>query len=197
MQRLLVLAWLLVPTAACSQTKDKVVLETSMGNLTIRCFTDKAPLSCKNFFDYVDAGFYSGTVFHRVIDGFMIQGGGFSEKLDKKDTRPPVKNEADNGLKNTRGTVALARTSDPDSATSQFFINLVDNAALDHRGKDMRGWGYAVFGEVIAGMDVVDKIKAVDTLCPSRMAFPCNDPLPPGMRDVPVTPVVIVKATRQ
>ncbi|MFC1610349.1 peptidylprolyl isomerase [Myxococcota bacterium] len=189
-------AMVLVPSAACSK-KDVVVLETTEGNITIKCFTDKAPISCKNFFAYVDEGFYNGTVFHRIIPTFMIQGGGFTEDLKKKDTKDPIKNEADNGLKNTRGTLAMARTMVVDSATAQFFINVAENKALDHRSEDTRGYGYAVFGEVIDGMDVVDKIKSVKTMCPSRPPAPCNEPLPPGMRDVPAKPVVIKKAYRK
>ncbi|OGQ77464.1 MAG: hypothetical protein A2289_25150 [Deltaproteobacteria bacterium RIFOXYA12_FULL_58_15] len=189
---------LIVPSAACSKSsKDTVVMETTLGNITIKCYADKAPLSCENFFAYVDAGFYSGTIFHRVIPGFVIQGGGFTEDLQQKDVRPPIKNEADNGLKNKRGTLSMARTPAVDSATSQFFVNVVDNVSLDQRSKDPSGFGYAVFAEVIEGMDVVDKIRDVKTLCSSRERQPCNEPLPPGMRDVPAKPVVITKAYRK
>ncbi|MDH5473556.1 MAG: peptidylprolyl isomerase [Gammaproteobacteria bacterium] len=134
-----------------------------MGDIDLALDSKHAPLSTKNFMDYVHANFYSGTVFHRVIDGFMIQGGGWTTDLNRKDTNEPVLNEADNGLKNRRGTIALARTMEPHSATSQFFINVSDNNNLDHQSKTTRGWGYAVFGQVINGMDVVDKIKQVPT----------------------------------
>src|SRR5690606_17098977 len=133
----------------------QVVLETSHGEITIELFADRAPLSTANFLAYVRAGHYDDTVFHRVIPGFMIQGGGFASDMSRKPTGDPVRNEADNGLANERGTVALARTQDPHSATAQFFINVVDNAFLDHQGQTPRGWGYAVFGRVSAGMDVV------------------------------------------
>ncbi len=199
---LLALILSLPVTAGCSK-KNTVVFETSEGTFEVECFTDKAPGTCKNFFAYVDAGFYTGTIFHRVIPGFVIQGGGFTEELSKKETRAAIENEADNGLKNKRGTLSMARTPDPNSGTSQFFVNVVDNVALDHRDKSPRGWGYAVFAEVSKGMDVVDKIVAVETLCPSRSPQrgmpppPCTAPLPPGMRDVPAKPVVITKATRK
>ena len=122
-----------------------------------------APVSVENFLGYVESGFFDGTVFHRVIPGFMIQGGGYTADGRKKPTREPIRNEADNGLENLRGTVAMARTNDPHSATAQFFINTVDNGHLDHRGKNAAGWGYAVFGKVVAGLDVVDAIAAVET----------------------------------
>ena len=138
-------------------------MQTTMGDIDLALDSKHAPLSTKNFMDYVHANFYSGTVFHRVIDGFMIQGGGWTTDLNRKDTNEPVLNEADNGLKNRRGTIALARTMEPHSATSQFFINVSDNNNLDHQSKTTRGWGYAVFGQVINGMDVVDKIKQVPT----------------------------------
>ncbi len=196
MRTLLAVVLSLLASVACAK-KETVVFETTLGTIKIRCLTDKAPLSCQNFFAYVDEGFYVGTVFHRVIPGFMIQGGGFSEKLEKKPTREPIKNEADNGLRNKRGTLSMARTMDPDSATSQFFVNVVDNPRLDHTGKNPSGWGYAVFAEVVEGMEVVDKIKEVPTLCPSKVPAPCQEALPPGMRDVPATPVVITRAFRQ
>ena len=143
----------------------------------------------KNFLTYVDEGFYAGTVYHRVIDGFMIQGGGFTPELEKKDTHASVENEADNGLKNLRGTLAMARTNQPHSATAQFYINLVDNGMLDFREKNRRGWGYCVFGKVIDGMDVVDKIaKATTTTKTSPIGMP--------MRDVPIEPPVITKVSR-
>ena len=141
---------------------DPVVeVETNHGPFVITLDPGKAPVSVENFLKYVDAKHYDGTVFHRVIPTFMIQGGGFDERQEKKATKPPIQNEADNGLKNTRGTVAMARTGDPHSATSQFFINHGDNGFLDHPGRD--GWGYAVFGKVTGGMDIVDKIAGVPT----------------------------------
>ena len=137
---------------------SKVVFATSKGNITIEVFEQEAPISAKNFLDYVDQGFFSGVIFHRVIPGFVIQGGGFTADMVQKKNNPPIKNEADNGLKNDRGTLSMARTSDPDSATSQFFINLCANSSLDRSpGSD----GYAVFGKVTEGMDVVDAIAAV------------------------------------
>jgi len=143
--------------------ETKVVIKTSKGDITVKLDPVKAPLTVRNFLDYVDSGFYAGTIFHRVINGFMIQGGGLDRQLRQKETRAPVKNEAANGLKNKRGTIAMARTMVVDSATSQFFINVVDNAFLDFRSPDMRGFGYCVFGEVVEGMDVVDAIKEVPT----------------------------------
>ena len=162
----------------------RVALETSKGRVVVELYPDKAPKSVENFLAYVDAGFYADTIFHRVIPGFMIQGGGFTADLQKKDTRPPIENEADNGLSNKRGTVALARTGDPHSATCQFYVNLVDNRPLDHRSKDPQGWGYTVFGRVVEGMDVVDAIAAVPTT--TRAPY----------RDVPVEPVLILSASR-
>jgi cyclophilin family peptidyl-prolyl cis-trans isomerase len=138
-----------------------VVIETSMGSITAELYQDKAPKSVENFLAYVKAGFYNGTIFHRVIKGFMIQGGGFAADMKRKPTRPPIANEAQNGLSNARGTLAMARTPDPNSATAQFFINTVDNARLDYQGP--QNFGYAVFGKVIEGMDVVEKIEAVAT----------------------------------
>lgn len=176
----------------------QVVVETNQGSFTIELFADKAPATVKNFLDYVDAGFYTGTIFHRVIPGFMIQGGGFTESFGRKDVRAPVKNEADNGLKNVRGTLAMARTADPNSATSQWFVNTVDNAYLDHTSSDPRGMGYCVFAKVVSGMDVVEKIEKTPTHCPSKMRMPCNVPgIPPGMMDVPQQAVVITKVTRK
>lgn len=160
-----------------------VAMETSMGTIEIELYADKAPETVKNFLQYVDDGFYSGTIFHRVIDGFMIQGGGFTEDMTQKPTRSPIKNEATNGLKNERGTIAMARTMVVDSATSQFFINVVDNPFLNHVDKNQ--YGYAVFGKVVAGMDVVDKIKAVPTTVKK------------GHENVPVTPVVIKSIKRK
>jgi cyclophilin family peptidyl-prolyl cis-trans isomerase len=140
-----------------------VEVVTNLGTFALQLDPAKAPKTVENFLRYVDAKHYDGTIFHRVISTFMVQGGGFDQRYEKKPTQPPVHNEADNGLKNTRGTVAMARTSDPHSATSQFFVNVVDNANLDHQAKSGPGWGYTVFGKVIEGMEVVDKIKAVRT----------------------------------
>jgi peptidyl-prolyl cis-trans isomerase A (cyclophilin A) len=158
-----------------------VVLATSHGDITVELFADKAPITVENFLSYVDAGFFAETIFHRVIPGFMIQGGGFSADMRQKPTRAPIKNEANNGVKNVRGTLAMARTSDINSATAQFFINLKDNGFLDHGGRD---FGYAVFGRVTTGMDVVDKIAAVKTGQHGPHA------------DVPVQPVVMKGAKR-
>jgi cyclophilin family peptidyl-prolyl cis-trans isomerase len=155
-----------------------VTLETSLGTIQLELDADKAPATVANFVQYAKGGHYDGLVFHRVIKGFMIQGGGYDEKFNQRKTRAPIQNEGANGLKNARGTIAMARTGDPHSATSQFFINHADNAFLDHPGRD--GWGYAVFGKVTAGMEVVDKIAAAQT-----------GPIPPFGRDVPVTAVVI------
>jgi peptidyl-prolyl cis-trans isomerase A (cyclophilin A)/peptidyl-prolyl cis-trans isomerase B (cyclophilin B) len=168
---------------AAKPANQSVVLHTSMGNITIELYADKAPKSVENFLQYAKDGFYDGTVFHRVIDNFMIQGGGFTKDLTQKRTRAPVHNEANNGLSNLRGTVAMARTGDPHSATAQFFINLVDNKRLDYVS-DQSGmtYGYAVFGKVTAGLDVVDKIKAVETGAQGPLAS-----------DVPKTPITIDK----
>ena len=154
---------------------------TNHGNIDVELDFDKAPATAANFEQYAKDGFYNGTIFHRVIPGFMIQGGGMESGMKEKDTREPIANEADNGLKNARGTIAMARTSDPHSASAQFFINLVDNHFLNHTSKTNAGWGYAVFGQVVAGMDIVDKIATVKT---GRS----------GMhRDVPLEEVVIEK----
>ena len=141
----------------------KATIETSMGTITVELDDAKAPVTVTNFIEYVKSGHYDGTIFHRVIDGFMIQGGGFTKDMNQKGTRAPIKNEAANGLKNARGTLAMARTMVVDSATSQFFINLVDNDFLDYRGPDPRMFGYAVFGKVTDGMEVVDRIAKVKT----------------------------------
>ena len=141
----------------------KATIETSMGTITVELDDAKAPVTVTNFIEYVKSGHYEGTIFHRVIDGFMIQGGGFTKDMNQKETRAPIKNEAANGLKNARGTLAMARTMVVDSATSQFFINLVDNDFLDYRGPDPRMFGYAVFGKVTDGMEVVDRIAKVKT----------------------------------
>ncbi|ASN84720.1 MULTISPECIES: peptidylprolyl isomerase B [Pectobacterium] len=140
-----------------------ITLHTNHGDIVINTFADKAPVTVENFLNYCRSGFYDNTIFHRVINGFMIQGGGFAPGMDQKETNATIKNEANNGLKNTRGTLAMARTNDPHSATAQFFINLVDNDFLNFRSERADGWGYCVFAEVTEGMDVVDKIKGVAT----------------------------------
>lgn len=161
----------------------KVDLQTTAGTIRVELDDAKAPASAKNFIDYVEKGHYDGTVFHRVIKGFMVQGGGFGPGLTNKQTGAPIANEANNGLKNARYTVAMARTNAPHSATAQFFINVADNAFLDFKSESPQGWGYAVFGKVVSGQDVVDKIESVKT--GSR-----------GMHDdVPLDDVVIEKAT--
>jgi len=166
---------------------DPVVeVATNLGTFVITLDPARAPKSVANFLRYVDARHYDGTIFHRVIPTFMIQGGGFDASYEKKPTQPPVENEADNGLKNTRGTVAMARTSDPHSATAQFFVNVTDNKFLDHQAKDGAGWGYAVFGTVSDGMDVVDKIKAVKTGAHG-----------PFSKDAPDQPVIIQHVRRR
>ncbi len=165
-----------------SDTQTKVKLTTSLGAIVIQLDNAKAPVSAVNFADYVKQGFYNGTIFHRVIPGFMAQGGGFDTTFEQKPTNAPIKNEADNGLKNKRGTLAMARTNDPNSATAQFFINYKDNSFLDHTSPSPSGWGYAVFGEVIEGMDVVDEMAKQPT--GNRG----------GHQDVPKTDIVIEKA---
>ena len=161
---LLACALLAAPQDIRAQGPDPVVkLETSMGDILVRLDARKAPMTTANFLEYVKAGQYDGTIFHRVIKDFMIQGGGMTASLREKTTRAPIKNEADNGLRNRKYTIAMARTNDPHSATSQFFINLVDNSFLDYRGPDPRTFGYAVFGRVTDGMDVVDRIAKVKT----------------------------------
>ena len=154
-------------TAGVSLAVDgnpKVEMETSKGKFVIELFPEKAPETVKNFLNYVEAKYYDGTIFHRVIPKFMIQGGGFTADMKQKSAGAPIKNEADNGLKNDRGTIAMARTGDPHSATAQFFINSVNNEFLNHKSKTQQGWGYVVFGKVTAGMDVVDAISAVKTV---------------------------------
>lgn len=141
----------------------KVALNTNYGQIVLELNADKAPKTVANFVEYVKSGHYNGTIFHRVIDGFMIQGGGFDDKMKQKSTNAPIENEADNGLTNDIGTVAMARTMDPHSASAQFFINVGNNGFLNHSGKNPQGWGYAVFGKVTDGMDVVNKIKGVPT----------------------------------
>jgi cyclophilin family peptidyl-prolyl cis-trans isomerase len=168
---------------AAAPASPRVALDTSKGRIVLELDGARAPKTVENFLAYVRAGHYDGTIFHRVIDGFMVQGGGFTAEMEQKPTRPPVGNEADNGLKNLRGTVAMARTMDPHSASAQFFVNTVDNAFLDHTAKDARGWGYAVFGKVVEGMEVIDAIAKVRTATRARM------------ENVPVEPVLIQKAT--
>jgi len=162
---------------------SNVLMQTNFGDITIELNYEKAPITAANFEQYVRDGFYDGVIFHRVIDGFMVQGGGFDVSMDQKETRANIENEADNGLKNDEGTLAMARTMDPHSASAQFFINVGDNAFLNHTGKDSQGWGYAVFGKVVEGMDVVNSIKKVATTSKS------------GHQDVPADPVVIDSAT--
>jgi peptidyl-prolyl cis-trans isomerase B (cyclophilin B) len=160
----------------------KVALNTNHGRIVLELDAAKAPKTVANFVEYVKSGHYNGTIFHRVIDGFMIQGGGFDEKMKQKSTGTPIQNEADNGLKNDIGTIAMARTGDPHSATAQFFINVGNNGFLNHSGKNPQGWGYAVFGKTVEGMDVVNKIKGVATGNAG------------GHQDVPRTAVVIETA---
>ena len=162
-----------------------VKMETSMGDITLELDGEKAPDTVANFVEYANSGFYDGTIFHRVIENFMIQGGGFDSDMKQKKTREPIKNEAANGLKNDTGTIAMARTNDPNSATAQFFINVKDNGFLNHTAPSGQGWGYAVFGKVTDGMDVVHAIEKVDTTIRS------------GMQDVPAETVVINKVTVQ
>ena len=156
-----------------------IIFNTNHGPISIELDSEKAPKSAENFLQYAKEGFYNGTIFHRVIDGFMIQGGGFEPGMSQKANHDPIDNEADNGLSNLTGTLAMARTSEPHSATSQFFINVSDNFFLDHRGKTAQGWGYTVFGKVVDGMDVVNKIKSCQTT--SRA----------GHQDVPVDDIII------
>lgn len=167
----------MAPAALAANTR--VMLTTSAGNIELELYNQKAQVTVDNFLGYVNSGFYNGTLFHRVIPGFMIQGGGFTAAMQQKPTQAPIKNEADNGLRNLRGTIAMARTAEKDSATSQFFINVADNAFLDHGQRD---FGYAVFGKVIKGMDIVDKISQVRT-----------ENVGP-YQNVPVKPIVITSA---
>jgi peptidyl-prolyl cis-trans isomerase B (cyclophilin B) len=168
--------------STAAEPAPRVRLETTMGNIVLELDPARAPTTVDNFLTYVNDGFYDGTIFHRVIDGFMIQGGGYTADLSRKETRPSIKNEADNGLKNTRGSIAMARTSDPHSASAQFFINVADNAMLDHTAPSGRGWGYAVFGHVAEGMEVVDKIRTRTTGVQA------------GFRDVPKKTITITRA---
>lgn len=174
------LTGLLMPAHA--STAPKVLIETSLGTITVELDAEKAPKTVENFLQYVKDKHYDGLVFHRIIPDFMIQGGGYDAKSVQKATRKPVQNEAKNGLSNLRGSIAMARTNDPHSATSQFFINHADNVRLDYPSFD--GWGYTVFGKVVSGIEVVDKIAETPT-----------GPLPPFGRDVPLTPVVIQRIT--
>ncbi len=177
---LVALAAFALPQSPALAANPVVEMKTSQGEIVVELFADKAPKSAENFVQYVKDGHYNGTVFHRVIDGFMIQGGGFDAELKQKSTRAPIENEAKNGLKNEPGTLAMARTADPHSASAQFFINLAPNSFLDYPSRD--GWGYAVFGKVIKGMDVVEKIGKAPT---ANRGFHQN---------VPVEPVVIESA---
>ena len=167
-------------TTTVNDSENTVILLTNKGNIKLKLYPEKAPITVKNFLSYIDSGFYNNTIFHRIIPGFVIQGGGFSKEMDRKKTLPPIKNEADNGLKNLRGTLSMARTNIVNSATSQFFINLKDNDSLDHGSRD---FGYAVFAEVIEGMEIVDKIASVKTT---------NSPMP----NIPVEQVVIESVKR-
>jgi peptidyl-prolyl cis-trans isomerase B (cyclophilin B) len=168
-----------ITTHAAIDNRKGVILHTNLGDIQIELNRDEAPKTVDNFLSYVDQGFYDGTLFHRVIDGFMVQGGGFGPKMTKKKTLAPIPNEADNGLKNKKGTISMARTMDPHSASSQFFINVADNDFLDFSSKTARGWGYCVFAKVTKGQEVVDAITQVKTTTVS------------GFQNVPVTDVVI------
>ncbi len=166
-------------TTTANETNPMIKLTTSMGEITIEMYPNEAPATVQNFLNYVESGFFDGLIFHRVIEGFMIQGGGFAPDMQQKKSGEPIQNEADNGLKNETGTLAMARTGDPHSATAQFFINLENNDFLNHTGKNPQGWGYAVFGKVTEGLDVVDKIGSVSTYTAGAYS------------DVPVEPVII------
>jgi peptidyl-prolyl cis-trans isomerase B (cyclophilin B) len=159
-----------------------IILNTNHGKITVKLNHEKAPVTAKNFEEYVSEGYYNGLIFHRVINNFMIQGGGFTPDMGTRKTRASIENEANNGLSNKKGTIAMARTMDPHSASAQFFINVADNGFLDHSAKTTEGWGYTVFGEVVEGMDVVNKIKAVPTTMKA------------GHQDVPAQPVIIETA---
>ena len=161
----------------------RVLMKTLLGDMTLELDADKAPATVANFVEYAQSGHYDGTIFHRVINNFMVQGGGFDTDMGQKDTNAPIQNEASNGLKNDHGTIAMARTMDPHSATAQFFINVSDNDFLNFSGENMQGWGYAVFGRVVEGEDVLDKIRVVPT---SSQA---------GHQDVPTDPIVIESVT--
>ena len=172
-------------SANAEDINPKVVLDTSKGKIVLELYPDNAPETVKNFLSYIDAKYYDGTIFHRVIPNFMIQGGGFTTDMKRKNPQAPIKNEADKGIKNDRGTIAMARTGDPHSATAQFFINSKNNDFLNHKSKTQQGWGYTAFGKVIDGMKTVDAISAVKTGTRG------------GFRDVPAEPVVIKSARRQ
>jgi peptidyl-prolyl cis-trans isomerase A (cyclophilin A) len=180
MKKILLLVFVMIASFDVLAANPKVVIKTSLGVIEAELFQDKAPLSTKNFLEYVKKGHYKDTIFHRVIDGFMIQGGGFDKNLKEKAVGSPIKNEAGNGLKNEAGTLAMARTNEVNSATAQFYINVADNSFLDHRDESTAGFGYAVFGKVTSGMPVVNKIKAQKT--------GNRGPL----EDVPLEPVVIL-----
>ena len=160
-----------------------ILMTTTVGPMTLELDADNAPKTVENFLSYVSSGFYDGTIFHRVINNFMVQGGSFTADMEQKATQAPIENEANNGLKNARGTIAMARTQDPHSATAQFFINVQDNDFLNHTGENMQGWGYAVFGKVTEGEDVLDKIRCVQTGSQA------------GHQDVPVEPIIIESVT--
>jgi len=164
-------------------TMTRVRMSTILGDMTLELDAEKAPKTVENFVNYATSGFYDGTIFHRVINNFMVQGGGFDADMRQKTTEAPIDNEANNGLKNNRGTIAMARTMDPHSATAQFFINVSDNDFLNHTAENMQGWGYAVFGQVVEGQEVLDKIRVVSTGSQA------------GHQDVPVDPVVIESVT--
>ena len=191
MRLLLISIFTLLTLGSIAHAEDKknmsanqlVKLETTLGDIIIEVDAEKAPVSAKNFLDYVNSNFYDGSIFHRVIPGFMAQGGGFDKDMKQQTSGSPIKNEADNGLKNVRGTLAMARTSDPDSASSQFFINLKDNSFLDFKSKTPQGWGYAVFGRVTEGMEIVDKMAEQPTGSNG------------GHQDVPNTPIIMNKVT--
>lgn len=185
----LIIVFVLSMVSFAKSKNPIVLLETTEGDIYIELFPDKAPKTVENFLKYVKEGFYNGIIFHRVIDGFVIQAGGFDKNFRyKKPTHEPIKNEADNGLMNLRGTIAIARTSDPHSANAQFFINLKDNHFLNHKNKTPQGWGYTVFGRVIKVMEIVDKIAKTPTTIKATAT-------PYGyMRDVPVKPIIILEA---
>ena len=174
----------IAPESTATGTIVNVRMETSMGEVLLELYPDRAPETVKNFLSYTNAGTYDGTLFHRIINGFMNQGGGYTVDYVKAETQRPIPNEAYNGLKNLRGTIAMARTSAPHSATSQFFINTADNTMLDHTGKNMSGWGYAVFGKVVSGMEVIDNMAGVQT-----------GSVGPFSQDAPLTPIIIQKMT--
>ncbi len=178
------IALLLAANSNVFASSPRVRMETTKGVVVIELYPDKAPKTVENFLRYVNAGKYDGTIFHRVIKRFMNQGGGFTPDFKKAETFAPIKNEADNGLKNKRGTIAMARTGDPNSATNQFFVNTVDNTFLDHTGKTPRGWGYCVFGTVVDGMNVMDRIAKVPTGARG-----------PFQQDVPLEDIVIQKVS--